>query len=170
MKQTIKLFCVMSIVALFLGACTAQQANNTPSAASWRSGVKGQWTLNSVEKQDFPKGASVKTIFDEAPVDCFIGSTWNLIPSGKGSIVFNAAGTSCLSGAVRNIFWSINQDPGSSSSQFMFKKIMPGDKAKDVTVGYSLNLVSANANGMALSMPLDLGGSTGYLVFHFSRN
>lgn len=170
MKRTIKLFCMMSIVALFLGACSAQQGNTAPSASSWRGAVKGQWTLNSVEKQDFPTGASVKTIFDEAPVNCFIGSTWNLTGSGKGTITFNEAGNLCAPGAVRDIFWSINQDPGSTSSQFMFKKIMPGDKAKDVTVGYSLNLVSANENGLVLSMPLDLSGRTGYLLFHFSRN
>jgi len=160
----------MSIVTLFLGACTAQQGNTSPSASSWRNGVKGQWTLTSVEKESFPTGASVKSIFDEAPVGCFIGSTWNLTGSGKGTITFNEAGNLCAPGAVRDIFWSINQNPGSTSSQFQFKKIMPGDRAKDVTAGYSLDLVSANDNGLVLSMPLDLGGSTGYLVFHFSKN
>jgi len=170
MKRTIQLFCMMSMIALFLGACTAQQGNTAPSAASWRNGIKGQWTLASVKKQDFPTGASVKSIFDEAPIDCFIGSNWNLSGSGKGSVTFNESGSACSPGAVRDIFWSVNQDPGSTSTQFMFKKIMPGDRPKDVTVGYSLNLVSANENGLVMSMPLDVGGKTGYLVFHFNRN
>ncbi|HUH19320.1 hypothetical protein [Albibacterium sp.] len=169
MKRTIQLFCLISMIAL-LGACTARQVNNSPTASSWRNGVKGQWTLNSVEKENFPTGASVKTIFDEAAVDCFIGSTWNLTGSGKGSITFSQSGSSCSPGAVRDIFWSINQDPGTTSFQFQFKKIMPGDRAKDVTAGYSLDLVSANNNGLVLSMPLNVNGETSYLVFHFSKN
>lgn len=170
MKRTIQLLCLMSIVALFFGGCRSQQGNAAPSAASWRSGVKGQWTLNSVQKEKFPVGATVKTVFDEAPIDCFIGSTWNLTGSGKGTITFNESGNLCAPGAVRDIFWSINQDKGSSSTQFQFKKIMPGDRAKDVTAGYRLDLVSANDSGLVMSMPLDLAGSTGYLVFTFSKN
>ncbi len=170
MKRTLQLFCMMGIIALFLGGCVAQQGASTPSAASWRNGVKGQWTLNSVEKQSFPSGATVKTIFDEAAIDCFIGSGWNLTGSGKGSITFSQSGSSCNPGAVRDIFWSVNQDKGSTSTQFMFKKIMPGDRPKDVTVGYSLDLISANDNGLVMSMPVDLGGETGYLLFHFSKN
>src|SRR5690606_35596543 len=169
MKRTIQLFCLISMIAL-LGAFPARQVSNPPAASHWLNGDKGQWTLNSVEKENFPKGASVKTIFDEAAVDCFIGSTWNLTGSGKGSITFSQSGSSCSPGAVRDIFWSINQDPGTTSFQFQFKKIMPGDRAKDVTAGYSLDLVSANNNGLVLSMPLNVNGETSYLVFHFSKN
>ncbi|WP_118194005.1 hypothetical protein [Albibacterium indicum] len=170
MKRSIQLFGIIGILALFLGACSAQQGSGGPSASAWRNGVKGQWTLNSVEKDGFPTGASVKTIFEEAPIDCFIGSTWNLTGSGKGSITFSNAGELCAPGAVRDIFWSIFQAEGSSSSQFQFKKIMPGDRPKDVTAGFRLDLMSANDSGLVMRMPVDVGGTTAHLIFNFSRN
>src|SRR5699024_234709 len=151
MKRTFQLFCMMGIIALFLGGCVAQQGTSTPSAASWRNGVKGQWTLNSVEKQNFPAGATVKSIFDEAAIDCFIGSNWNLSGSGKRAITFSQSSNTCNPGAVHDIFCSINQDKGATSTQFIFKKIMPGDRAKDVTIGYSLDLISANDNSLVMS-------------------
>src|SRR5690606_8782201 len=108
MNRITKIICMMGFVALFLYACSAQRSNTSPSAASWRSGVKGQWTLNAIEKENFPTNTKVKSIFDEAPIDCFHGSTWNLTGSGKGTITFSNDGDLCAPGAVREIFWSIN--------------------------------------------------------------
>ena len=128
------------ILALFLlVSCTAQQGavDGSPSAAQWRNGVKGQWVLQSVEKENIPSTYSVKTIFEEAPAECFIGSIWNLPNNAKGSITFNADGTLCAPGAVRNIIWSIyNPGRDMGEPQFQFKKIYPGDKPSNVTAGH----------------------------------
>jgi len=170
MNRTIKIVCLVGFAMLFLYGCSAQRGSTSPSASSWRNGVKGQWTLNSISKLDFPSGASVKSIFDEAPIECFIGSTWNLTGSGKGTITFSSDGSLCAPGAVRDIYWSINKEENSDGAQFQFKKIMPGDRAKDVTVGYRLDLVNANESGMTMRMPLDVGGTNpGYLIFDFSK-
>ena len=176
---------ILSIVSLlaviiFVASCGAQRKGSTttgdggsdgPTASQWRSGVKGTWVLNSVERQDIPQAYTIKNIFDEAPVDCFIGSVWSL-PTGnyRGSITFNTSGTLCADGAVRTIIWSIYDPKNGAQPEFQFKKLYAGDKASNVTSGYRLNLSFADENSLVMRMPINLdNGSTGSLVFKFSR-
>lgn len=171
--------------AVFLLSCGAQKktgmAGNTsptsssaqqgPTASQWKSGVKGTWVLNSVEREDIPKAYTIKNIFDEAPVECFIGSIWHL-PTGnhRGSINFNSAGTLCADGAVRTIVWSIF-DPknGYDQPQFQFKKIYPGEKASTVASGYRMDLSYADEDNLEMRMPIPLDNGEGNLVFKFQR-
>ena len=170
MNRFIKIFSLLAFVTLFLGSCASQSGNSSTSLAAWKGAVKGQWVLNSIEEENFPRGASVKNVFDEAPKDCFIGSNWNLTGSGKGAITFTSSGSLCAPGAVRDIFWSVAKDEMNNLVGFQFKKILPGDKAKDVSTGYRLELESAGNGTMIMRMPLDVGNSeAGYLVFNFSR-
>lgn len=179
---------ILSLVSLFvvialLSSCGAQRKDggystgstssttaSGPSASQWRNGVKGTWVLNSVTRQDIPQSYTIKNIFDEAPVDCFIGSVWNL-PTGnyKGSISFNASGTLCANGAVRTIIWSIFDPKNGSNPEFQFKKLYAGDKASNVTTGYRLGLSFADGQTLTMKMPVDLDNGTGYLIFNFTR-
>lgn len=169
--KTILNFSTLIIVCLLMGACSSsKQTTSSPSAAQWKRGVRGQWVLNSVEKRNFPAGASVKTIFDEAPITCFIGSTWDLIANGKGAITFAADGELCAPGATRNIFWSIYKPENGAEPQFQFKKLYPGEKAKDITEGYRLDLAYADGQTMTLNMPVNVGSnSDAFLEFKFTK-
>lgn len=172
MNKTLFFFAALLSASFLLTSCTAKQGavDGGPSAASWRKGVKGQWVLHSIDKEGFPTAYSVKTIFEEAPAECFIGSVWDLPSNGKGSITFDADGTLCAPGAVRNIVWSIHSpDAGNGEPRFQFKKIYPGDRPSNVTAGYRLDLAYADADQLTMRMPLDLDGQTGYLVFNFER-
>jgi len=171
MKTTLKFSIVMPIFLLFL-ACSSTKPGSTssPSASQWKRGVKGQWVLNSVEKRNFPAGANVKKIFDEAPIACFIGSTWNLIANGKGAITFSTDGELCAPGATREIFWSIYKPENGGEPQFQFKKLYPGEKAKDITEGYRLDLAYADEQSMTLNMPVNVGGNNDALLeFKFTK-
>lgn len=183
-KRILSLLSLLAVVML-VTSCGAQKkgasgidsgSSNTsatgPSAAQWRSGVKGTWVLNSVTRQDIPSSYTIKNIFDEAPVDCFIGSVWHL-PGGnyRGSITFNSTGTLCANGAVRTIIWSI-YNPGKTGGEpeFQFKKLYAGDKASNVTSGYRLGLSFADQESLVLKMPVPLdNGTTGHLVLNFSK-
>lgn len=171
---------ILSVVSLFvvvvlLGACGAQRKSSSgmtgPSASQWKAGVKGKWVLNSVDRENIPSTYTIKNIFDEAPVDCFIGSVWTL-PTGnhRGSILFNSSGTLCADGAVREIVWSIYspREPG-LQPQFQFKKLYAGDKPSNVTSGYRLDLSYADENSLVMRMPIPLDNGQGNLVFNFSR-
>lgn len=164
-------------VMLVMASCGAQKKGTStssgPTAAQWRSGIKGTWVLNSVTRENIPSTYTIKNIFDEAPVDCFVGSVWHL-PTGnyKGSITFNSSGTLCANGAVRTIIWSVyNPVKEGGEPQFQFKKIYAGDKAANVTSGYRLDLSFADESSLVMKMPIPLdNGSTGYLVFNYTRS
>ncbi|MFZ4862486.1 hypothetical protein ACL9RF_09900 [Sphingobacterium sp. Mn56C] len=154
------------------GGSSSTTAASGPSASQWRAGVKGAWVLNSVTREDIPNTYTIKNIFDESPVDCFIGSEWNL-PGGnqRGTITFNATGTLCANGAVRTIVWSIfDATKVGGQPQFQFKKLYAGDKASNVTSGYRLDLSFADQQNLVMKMevPLD-NGKIGYLVFNFTK-
>lgn len=171
--KTILRFLALLPVLLFFACSSSKQATSSPdspSASQWKRGVKGQWVLNSVEKHNFPNGTSVKRIFDEAPIDCFIGSTWNLIANGNGSITFAADGELCAPGATRGIFWSVYKPENGGEPQFQFKKLYPGEKAKEVTEGYRLDLAYADEQALTLNMPVNVdGNSDAFLEFKFSK-
>lgn len=153
------------------GATSSVNTNQGPTASQWKAGVRGVWVLNSVEREDIPKAYTIKNIFDEAPVECFIGSVWNL-PGGnhRGSITFNSGGTLCADGAVRTIVWSIF-DPknGYDQPEFQFKKIYSGEKASDVNSGYRLKLSYADEDNLEMRMPIPLDDGQGFLVFRFQK-
>ena len=172
------------VAVVLLASCGAQRKGSSaspantvgeatgPSASQWKSGVRGTWVLNSVTRENIPAAYTVKNIFDEAPVDCFIGSEWHL-PGGnhRGSITFNTSGTLCADGAVRTIIWDI-YNPGKMGGEpeFQFKKLYAGDKASNVTSGYRMDLSYANEETLVMKMPVALdNNSTGYLVFDFTK-
>ncbi|WP_157278511.1 hypothetical protein [Olivibacter sitiensis] len=172
--KVLKLRTLLVLLALvtcaWAGCKTSQQGqSDSPSARQWRNAVKGQWVLDEVGQQAFPKGASVSRIFDEAPIECFIGSTWNLISNGRGGITFTANGDVCAPGATRDIFWSVFDGDG-QDVQFQFKKLYPGEKASQVKEGYRLVLDYADAQSLTMLMPVNIAGAKdAYLVFKFSR-
>ncbi|QBQ40039.1 hypothetical protein [Sphingobacterium psychroaquaticum] len=177
---------ILSVVAMIaavfvVASCGAQKrptnggsasgGSNGPSASEWRNGLKGKWVLNSVDREDIPAAYTIKNILDEAPVDCFIGSVWNL-PGGnyKGSITFNASGTLCADGAVRTIVWSVyDANTAGVHPQFQLKKVYSGEKAQNVTSGYRLDLSYSDGQSLVMRMPIPLDNGTGNLVFNFTR-
>src|SRR5690606_41284163 len=80
MHKRILSFLSLLTMVLILGSCGAQKKSTVggtetsqgPTASQWRAGVKGKWVLTSVERENIPSTYTIKNIFDEAPVDCFI--------------------------------------------------------------------------------------------------
>ncbi|HLQ99768.1 MAG TPA: hypothetical protein VK102_05275 [Sphingobacterium sp.] len=183
MSKNLSLFTAIMLVAFLFTGCGAQKKSTLgngpssaaekrgPSASEWKAGVKGVWILKSIEREDVPKAYTIKNIFDEAPVNCFLESIWNL-PGGNhhGSISFNAEGQLCADGAQREIVWSIYDSKlEGEQPQFQLKKVYPGEKAKDVTNGYRLDLSYADEHSLEMRMPIPLDDGTGNLVFTFER-
>lgn len=174
-KFIISLIIAAGSLSFFPGCKTQQQnaqesVNTAPSASAWKNGIKGTWVLDKIEKENFPSDFTVKTLFEEAPPECFIGSIWTLPANGKGNITFDAEGTLCAPGAVRNIRWSIwNPGKNEGEPEFQFKKIYPGDKASQVLSGYRLELGYADENRVVMKMPVSMEGRVGKLVFNFIK-
>lgn len=163
--------CLGLLVAISLTNCSSYQAasDGGPSAIEWKKGIKGAWALMRIEKANFATEYTVKSLFEEAPPECFIESIWNLPSRGLGYIKFTSEGRLCAPGAVRNIQWNIVRDPNKGTSQFQLKKIYPGDNPKHVLTVYPLDMAYADEENMRMVMNVPLASGTGKLIFHFKR-
>lgn len=163
---------IAALAVWLLAGCTTLKspADGSPTALEWKNGVKGTWLLTSIDKDHFPPEYSVKSLFEEAPPECFLQSTWHLPANGMGQIRFASEGRLCAPGAVRNIQWSI-YNPGRDQGelQFQLKKIYPGDNPKNVLTGYRLDLAYADQETLRMVMDVPLSGVTGKLIFHFKK-
>ncbi|MGH2624744.1 MAG: lipocalin family protein, partial [Sphingobacterium sp.] len=66
--------------------------------------------------------------------------------------------------------WSIYKPENGGESQFQFKKLYPGEKAKNITEGYRLDLAYADEQTLTLHMPVNVdGGNDSFLEFKFSK-
>jgi hypothetical protein len=163
MKKIFHTSIAILALAFIFSACSTPQnttAGTSSSSSVSRGKFVGTWTLNNVSYDGLVKGA-VQNVFDQAPPEAFIGSTWKFTNSGNG-IYTLADGTS------QTIFWSVFNG-GTTGTQFQFKKLYEGDKAKNVQEGYRLDIgVIDNAN-LTLRSPIAIGNSNGYIIYSFSK-
>ena len=141
-----------------LSACSSTK--NTTSSNVSRGKFVGTWTLNNVSYDGLVQNA-VQQVFDQAPPEAFAGSTWKLTNSGNG--VYTLA-----NGASQTIFWSV-YNGGTTGTQFQFKKLFEGDKAKNVSEGYRLDIASNDGSTMTLKSPVAVGNGTGYIIYSFTK-
>lgn len=159
MKRIFLIAAILCSSLMVLQSCSPKGAA-TPSLK--RSNVTGNWVLNDITFEGLPQSA-VKSLFDESPYTCFIGSTWNLTNSGNGSYTLSD-GAGCTA-KTQTIFWSVS----TSDQTFQFKKIFEGDKAKNVTSGYRAVLSATDGDTMVIKSPVDYGTSPAYIVLNFTK-
>jgi len=151
-------FAVLALTIIF-SACSSTKNTVSSSSTVSRGKFVGTWNLTNVSYDGLVTNA-VQNVFDQAPPNAFVGSVWKLTNSGNG--IYTLAG-----GASQTIFWSVNNDGG--TSQFQFKKLYEGDKAKNVQEGYRLIIASINDANMTLQSPVAVGNGTGYVIYNFTK-
>ena len=129
----------MAIIAVFASSCSPKQGVTQDIN---KSSVKGNWVLTDIKYEGIPDNAKV-TVFDEANAICFIGSQW-ILPDNyaAGSYAISSTENGC-SPVTQNIAWSLTKQGG--VTMFGFKKLYSGDKAKNVTEGYRLEVTGAGS-------------------------
>ena len=148
----------LALCAVIFTSCSTSK--NTVSGNVPRSRFVGTWTLNTVTYDGLLPG-SVQDVFNQAPPQDFVGSTWQLTNSGNGIYTL-------MNGTSQTIFWSVyNGD--ASSTMFQFKKLYQGDKAQKVDDGYRLVIASNDGTSMVLKSPVALGNGTGYIIYSFTK-
>lgn len=152
------------LLAGILGAAISVSCSTAKTAQSNKAEflkLKGNWEIASV---DYDKNFKVKPFDEGADAQCFVGSQWKLIPNNwTGSYALNGGGD-CPSVIQPIKFEVVN------GSEFKFKKLVEGSKAKAVTVGYSLNLVSETADGFSLEQNIPSDGENVRIVYNFVRS
>jgi hypothetical protein len=156
MKKILQLTFSVLALAFILQSCSTTKS----LVGSAHGHINGTWTLTNVSYDGLLPG-SVQDVFNQAPPAAFINSTWQLTNSGDGMYTL-ANGTS------QSIFWSYN-DQDKSNPLFQFKKIYQGDKAKNITEGYQLNVAQVDGTSMTLKSPIALGDKTAYIVYSFRK-
>jgi hypothetical protein len=160
MKKILRITLLFAALAFVISACSTPQGTVASTPTAPRGKFTGTWTVTGITYDGLVEGA-VQNVFDQSAPSTFRGSTWQLTNSGNGIYTLP-------NGTSQTIFWSVNNGDGNGQI-FQFKKIYQGDKAKNVTAGYQLYVVSNDGNYMTLKSPVALGSKTAYIVYEFSK-
>jgi hypothetical protein len=160
MKKLVQLSLAVLALTFIISACSSSKNAVTGASNVSRGKFTGTWTINSVNYEGIVQQA-VQNVFDQAPPQAFVGSTWKLTNSGNGTYTLQ-------DGTSQTIFWSVNNSTG-SNQLFQFKKLFEGDKAQKVTQGYQLVVAANDGTTMTLKSPVALGDKTAYVVYTFSK-
>ena len=145
---------------LTLSCSTVKTANTAQADRVEFMKMKGDFELTSV---NYDKSYKIKPFDENADINCFVGSHWRLIPNNNsGSYTINGGGD-CPS-VIQPINFHVD-----NGTEFKFKKLLEGSKAKAVTQGYSLNLISQTTDGFSLEQNVPSNGENVKIVYNFQR-
>lgn len=158
--------------ALLISCKTARTADSQTSRRPFAKGaaaqaqraeflkLKGTWQITSV---DYDQNYRVKPFDEGADAQCFVGSQWVLIPNNyTGSYALNGNG-GCPA-VTQPIKFEVD-----NGTEFKFKKIAEGTKAKANVAGYALNLVNQTADNFSLEQNLATNGEIVKVVYNFQK-
>ncbi|HAV02042.1 MAG TPA: hypothetical protein DCW95_02400 [Chryseobacterium sp.] len=146
-----------------LGTAVLMSCSTAKTAQSHRADflkMKGDWEITSV---NYDRNYKVKPFDEGADAQCFVGSQWRLIPNNWSGSYTLTGGGACPSVVQPIKFEVVN------GNEFRFKKMLEGSKAKAVTEGYSLNLVSQTADQFSLEQNVPADGEMVRIVYNFER-
>jgi len=146
-----------------LGTAVLMSCSTAKTAQSNRADflkMKGDWEITSV---NYDRNYRVKPFDEGADAQCFVGSQWRLIPNNWSGSYTLTGGGACPSVVQPIKFEVVN------GNEFRFKKMLEGSKAKAVTEGYSLNLVSQTADQFSLEQNVPANGEMVRIVYNFER-
>ncbi len=146
-----------------LGTAVLMSCSTAKTAQSNRADfmkMKGDWEITSV---NYDRNYKVKPFDEGADAQCFVGSHWRLIPNNWSGSYTLTGGGACPSVVQPIKFEVVN------GNEFRFKKMLEGSKAKAVTEGYSLNLVSQTADQFSLEQNVPANGEMVRIVYNFER-
>ena len=151
------------LLAGIIGAALTVSCSTAKTAQSNKaefSKLKGDWQITSV---NYDNNFKVKPFDEGADAQCFVGSHWRLIPNNwTGSYTIDGKGN-CPSVIQPIKFEVVN------GNEFKFKKMLEGSKAKSVTMGYSLNLISQTTDQFTLEQNIPSNGENVRVVYNFER-
>ncbi len=146
------------IGAAFLTSCSTAKTAQANRAEFMK--LKGDWQITSV---NYDNNYKVKPFDEGADAQCWVGSTWKLVPNNyTGNYTINGGGD-CPSVTQSFKFDVLN------GSQFQFKKIADGTKAKQNIAGYVLNLVGQTENSFTLQQNIPSDGQNVQINYTFQK-
>lgn len=159
-----KRFFLTALVGGILASCGTQKntqvgEGNTPVTASV-SKLKGDWKITEVT---YDKGFNIKPFNQGADAQCFVGSTWRLIPNNYSG-AYNLNGGGKCPTITQPIKFEVTKD-----NEFRFKHLQADVKAKNVIEGYVLQLQNHTQNTFTLVQDVPFEGRIIKVYYQFER-
>ena len=148
--------------SIFAVSCSAvDKAKTAQTQKSEFLKLKGDWEIVSIE---YDKQYKIKPFDEGADAQCFVGSHWRMIPNNfTGAYTLNGGGN--CPAVTQPIKFEVKD-----GNTFMFKKIMSGTKAKQNSVGYTLDVINQTTDQFSLEQNVPFDGSTVRVVYNFERS
>lgn len=122
--------------------------------------LKGTWKLINIR---YRKSFRVKPFDEGIDAKCFVGSIWKLIPNNYTGFYSLNHANDCLVFTRQIRFEIIN------GNQFRFKKLIEGQKAKNISTGYVLNLVNQTPSSFTLEQDIVFDGEIVKINYSFQK-
>ncbi|MDO9374121.1 MAG: lipocalin family protein [Bacteroidota bacterium] len=161
LKRNLRLLLAFSLVISFT-ACSVSKEGR-----SIRKSINGDWNLQSVNVEGIDSKLKAK-VFNEADLECFIGSSWNFVSNnGMGSytLVGNTSGCSSL---TRSIRWSV-YEPKGADKEFQFKRLDDKKNPMDDNNGFRMAVGTLTETTMQLKSAITFEGKAGNIVYNFVK-
>ena len=152
------------LIAGIIGATISVSCSTTAKTAQANRAeflkLKGNWEISSV---NYDKNYRVKPFDEGADAQCWVGSQWKLVPNNYTGTYSINGGSDCPSVTQPIKFEVLN------ATQFQFKKIADGTKAKQNVSGYTLNLINQSDSQFSLEQNIPSGGENVRVVYNFQK-
>lgn len=165
MKLIFKKATVLALIAslFFIGCKSSKEGQEVPA----RKEIKGTWVLNNITVTGITDNAKYNfNLLDEGSIDCLKGSTWKFPNNAFGSYEITASGTGCKPGNT-DIVWSYRKESGEVF--FLYKKLVDGVKAKNITDGYKFKIVDVYNDAMLLQSEAVSAGQVLTFNYNFTK-
>ena len=157
----LNLLVILSLVILFSG-CSASKEGR-----SMRKSIDGDWNLQTVNIEGIESKLKAK-VFNEADVECFIGSNWNFVSNnGMGSYTLPGATAGCPA-ITRSIRWSV-YEPKDAEKEFQFKRLDDKKNPMDDNNGFRMAVGALTETTMQLKSAITFEGKAGSIVYNFVK-
>ncbi|WP_157760599.1 lipocalin family protein [Chitinophaga caeni] len=163
MKRFFNAAMAFGLIMVIFASCASSQG---PSVGSVKRSLKGTWVVNNISFEGMPQNMKVTTVFSGIPYKCLEGSVWTFPPNYYGSYAISSTATDC-NPMTQKIVWSNQVQNGAVFLQF--KEIYEGEKAKNVTEGYRMEISNMSETSMTWKAPVNVSGQTAYVIYNLSR-
>lgn len=147
-----KKFLFLSVFAVIISACSSLDHKS-------QSGITGNWTITQVT---YPNSDYIKVnSFDIADSKCFEGSSWKFVSNNnKGEMSLSKAGCPAFSSPI---IWTVTKEGAFTL------KITEGEKGKNVSQGYFLQMRNQSDSAFQLVDNVSVGGKNVEVVYQFQK-
>ena len=155
------------LVLSFLALSAVYSCTVSKEANLMKQKIKGNWMLQTITTEGI-QGKVTAVVFNEAPFNCFVGSSWNFVAGNSlGNYHINSSGTEC-SAITRQIRWSI-YEPKGAIKKFQFKKLNEHNKSIDNDEGYRLEISALTNSTMQLKSHITFEGKPAAYIYNFVK-